>query len=101
MRKSRRSFTKEAKREPYELDLDTPTEDGIEFVVFGDPNRLGSESAFDLSIMNPGEIFELLLSPEHYKAWWAEWRTVPIEETNALLDDIMTHYGAHPGKLRR
>jgi hypothetical protein len=101
MRKSRRDYKNETTRDPYELNLDNPTEDGRTFVTFRNPNKLESESAFDLDLMRPAAVFELLLSEEEYKAWWAEWRTAPIEETNALLEDVQIHYGATPGKRGR
>lgn len=96
-RKSRRDFTRETKRPPYELDLD----DG-EFVTFMDPNKLPTDSAFDLAREADPEIaLRKLLSEEDFAVWWAEWRKVPIDETNALLDDVLEHYGANRGKPLR
>jgi hypothetical protein len=70
--------------------------------VFKNIHRLPSESAFDLNReTDPEVIFRALLSEEDYAAWWAEWKSVPVEETNALLKDIQEHYGAEPGKPRR
>jgi hypothetical protein len=99
--KSRRDYRKESTREPFQLQLDNPPEGGPEYVTFLDPKRLESQSAFDLDLMRPMEIFQTLLTPEEFELWWEEWRTAPVEETNALLDDVQKHYGAEPGKRRR
>jgi hypothetical protein len=101
MRKTRRDFKKEAVREPFELDLENPPEGGPEFITFRDPNKLETDDAFLLDLMRPAEVFQLLLSDEDYKLWWEEWRAAPIEETNALLEDVQKHYGADPGKRGR
>lgn len=101
MRKSRRDFRKETTREPFQLDLENPPEGGPEFVTFLDPNKLETDSAFDLDLMRPAEVFQHLLSPSEFDLWWEEWRTAPVEETNALLEDVQKHYGADRGKLRR
>jgi hypothetical protein len=102
MRKSRRDFHKEVIREPYELELENSADEGPAFVTFLDPNSLESESAFALNAMtDPETIFRLLLSEKDYDAWWAEWRGVPVRETNALLEDVQKYYGADPGKPRR
>lgn len=101
MRRTRRDYKKEVTREPFELELENPVEGGPEFVTFRDPNKLDSESAFDMDLMRPKEVVELLLSKEDHQAWWREWRSAPIEETNDLLKEVHKHYGADPGKLPR
>lgn len=102
MRKSRRDYKKEASREVFELDLDDPVEGGPTFVTFKDPNRLESESAFDIARMNDAELsIRSLLSEDDYPPFWAEWRKAPIEELNALLEDVQQHYGSDPKKLPR
>lgn len=102
MRKSRRDFHQEVIREPYELDLENPPDGHHGYVTFIDPNSLESESAFVLNSMtDPEAIFRMLMSEKDYDAWWAEWKTVQVRETNALLEDVQRHYGVNPGKQRR
>lgn len=101
MRKSRRDLKQEAVREPYEFVLESPPADHPGFVTFKDPNALETESAFDLDLMRPSEVFELLLSKEDHEIWWNEFRSAPVRETRGLLEDIQRHYGADPGKPRR
>lgn len=102
MRKSRRNYKNESRREPFELDLDAPAEGGPTYVTFLDPNRLPTKTAFELARSeDPEESLRLLLSPADYDAWWAEWASAPVDETNALLEDVMAHYGADRGKLAR
>lgn len=87
------SFRKEATRTPYELEL----EDGTT-VVFGDPNRLTTKSAFELAKEeDPEKILRLLLGKD-FDALWAEFSERPVDETNALIEDAMEFYGASPGK---
>jgi hypothetical protein len=101
MRKSRRDFKKESTRPVYELDLENPPEGGPEFVTFKDPNRLETDSAFEMAReTDPEVVLRKLLSEQDYVLWWAEWRKAPINETNELLEDIQEHYGAAPGKRR-
>lgn len=100
-RKSRRDYVKEATAAPFELELSEPFGDKT-YVVFKNPNRLETESAFDLARETDAELqLRALLSDEDYSAWWAEWRTAPVDETNALLEDVLDHYGANRGKPRR
>lgn len=102
MRKSRRDYKKEATREPFQLALDDPIEGGPEFVTFIDPGQIGTQSSFDLARTNDAELMlRNMLSEEDFAAWWAEWRDAPIDETTALLEDVMQHYGADPKKLPR
>lgn len=102
MRRSSRNYKIETTREPFELDLDDPIEGGPTFVTFLDPNKLKSESAFDIARLNDAELsIRSLLSEEEYPAFWAEWREKPIEELNALLEDVQKHYGSDPKKLPR
>jgi hypothetical protein len=42
-----------------------------------------------------------LLSEEDFDLWWEEWKTAPIDEFNALFDDVTDHYGVSAGKPRR
>jgi len=101
-RKSRRDYVREAKVPPFQLDLDNPVEGGATYVTFKNPNRLETESAFDLARETDPEMqFRALLSDEDYAAFWAEWRSAPVDETNALLEDVLEHYGASRGKLSR
>jgi hypothetical protein len=102
MRRSRRDYKKEATRDPFQLTLEEPVEGGPEFVTFIDPNKIPTESSFDMARSNDAELMlRKMLSDEDFAAWWAEWRTAPIEETTALLEDVMDHYGADPKKLPR
>lgn len=102
MRKTSRDFVKEAAHEPYELDLDNPPEGHPGFVTFKNPVKIETGSAFDIARSQDSEqIAQALLSPEDYKAWWAEWECKPIDETMALLEDAQKHYGADPGKSGR
>ncbi len=99
MRKSRRDYAKEARREPFQLDLEGSTEENPRFVTFRDPNTVDTETSFDLVEQpNPLKVLQALLSPEDWDLWWAEWKTAEIQETRALTDDVMAHYGAEPGK---
>lgn len=101
-RKSRRSYRTEATREPFELDLDNAPDGHRGFVVFTDPHKISTESSYELAkSASPELTFRLLLSDEDYDAWWAEWRSADVEETNKLLEDVQRHYGANPGKLPR
>lgn len=102
MRRSSRNYKIETTREPFEYELDDPIDGGPAFVTFLDPNKLESESAFDIARMNDAEMsIRSLLSEEEYPAFWAEWRKKPIEELNALLEDVQKHYGSDPKKLPR
>lgn len=99
MRKSRRNYVIEARRSPFELELDHPKSDGKSYVTFRDPNKLATKDAFALSSTeDPVKVLKLLLSEEDYDAFWAEWADAPVDETGALLDDVMEHYGADKGK---
>lgn len=101
-RKSRRDYAREAKVPPFELELESSVDGDTAFVTFKNPNRLESESAFELNRETDPEMqIRALLSEDDYAAWWAEWRTAPVEETNALLEDVLEHYGASRGKPRR
>jgi hypothetical protein len=101
-RKSRRDFVNESRKSPYELALERPPNGRPNFVTFLDPNKLETGSAFDLSReTDPEIVIRKLLSEEDFAAWWDEWKTVPVDETNALLDDVMEHYGADRKKLPR
>jgi len=102
MRRSSRHYKNEASREPFELDLEAPIEGGPTFVTFLDPNKLPSESAFDIARMGDAEnSLRSLLSEDEYPPFWAEWRKRPIEELNDLLEDVQKHYGSDPKKLPR
>jgi len=102
MRKSRRNYHREITREPFELDLDNPVEGGPACVTFRDPNKLETESAFGLArTVDPEDQLRILLSEADFAAFWAEWRTAPVDETNALLEDVLKHYGVDRGKLAR
>jgi len=102
MRKTRRNYHKEATRELFELDLDNPIEGGPQFVTFRDPNKLETGTAFSLArTADPEDQLRILLSDEDFAAFWAEWRTEPVDETNALLEDVLKHYGVDRGKLPR
>lgn len=98
MRKSRRSFKTESRRSAYELELDNPV-NGKDYVTFTDPNRLPTKTAFELArTEDPEKVIRLLLGEDDFKAFWAEWGDAPVDETNALIEDVMSHYGADQGK---
>jgi len=103
MRKNRRDFKQEVIRAPYELELDIPPVDGKPIAVtFRDPSTLTTRSAFQLArTTDPEEQIRLLLSAEDFAAFWSEWADAPIGETNALLEDVLEHYGTNRGKLGR
>jgi hypothetical protein len=106
MRRTSRSFRKEATRDPFELELEPPEvagpDDETPFVTFRDPGKLPAESAFDMARMNDPEVMlRKLLSEDDFATFWAEWRTRPVDELNDLIDDVMEHYGAERGKPRR
>jgi hypothetical protein len=102
VRKSRRDFAKESGKKPYELALDNPVEGQPDFITFKNPNRLDTESAFELNRETDAEMqLRALLSEDDWAAFWAEWRTAPVEETNDLLDEVLAHYGVNRGKLPR
>lgn len=103
-RKSRRDFKREAVRDPYELDLENSNGNG-EYVTFKDPNRLSTEDAFELNREDdPQKILQLLLGKD-FDPFWDEWRSAPVDECNALIDDVLEHYGigdrGKPRKLPR
>lgn len=88
-----KDFRREATRVPYELELDNGTE-----VIFQDPNRLTTRSAFELSREeDPEKVLRILLGKD-FDAFWTEWAEFPVDQTNALIEDVMSHYGASPGK---
>jgi len=94
-RKTRRDFVRDNAARPYELELENPVDGGPAYVTFKNPHRLESQTAFELNRETDPELqIRALLSEEDFAAWWAEWRTAPVEETNALLEDITDHYGA-------
>lgn len=105
MRKSRRNYAQESRRTPFELTLDSvEVEPGAEaaFVTFKDPNKLETADAFALArSSDPEQQIRLLLSVEDFDRFWSEWATAPIDETNALLEDVLDHYGANRGKPGR
>ncbi len=101
MRKSRRGYETQYTGEPFELDLESPPEGHAGFVTFLNPHRLDTATAAELNAKNTREQLETFLSPEDFEAFWSEWSSVPIEETNNLIEDAMKHYGATPGKRRR
>lgn len=102
MRRSSRNYRIESTREPFELELDDPVDGGPEFVTFLDPNKLPSDSAFDMARQNDAEVMlRKLLSDEDFPPFWAEWGKKPIDEMNALIDDVLKYYGADPKKLPR
>lgn len=99
MRKSRRNYKQEVTKPPFELDLDEPVGEKT-FVTFSDPNKMDTESAFTLArTPDPFVLARALLSDEDYQLWWAEWSGTPVDETNALIEDVFKHYGADLGKL--
>jgi hypothetical protein len=102
MRKNRRDFKREASRSPFELSLENPIEGRPDYVTFKDPNKLDTRDAYDLQRTADGEEqLRLLLSEDDFAAFWDEWSTAPIDETNALLEEVFEHYGVSPGKRRR
>jgi hypothetical protein len=102
MRKSRRNFKKETTRSPYELEIEDAPEGHPGFITFKDPKALETKSAFDLARTgDPEEQIRLLLSEEDFDVWWAEWGTARIDETNALVEDVLDYYGANAGKRSR
>lgn len=101
-RKSRRDFAKESGKKPYELDLDSPPDGHAGYVTFLNPNRLATETANELNRETDLELqLRALLSEDDFDLFWAEWRSVPVDETGALIEEIMDHYGANRGKLPR
>jgi hypothetical protein len=102
MRRSSRDYKKESTRDPFELDLDDPIDGGPTFVTFYDPNKVETESSFDMARANDAEVMlRKLLSEDDFAAFWSEWRKKPIDETTALIEDVMKHYGADPKRLPR
>lgn len=88
-------YKREARKEPFQVELDNG-----EVVTFKNPNRLPTHSAFDLATTtDPHEVCQILLGDD-FEPFWAEWRDRPMDETDALIDDVMDHYGAGRGKQR-
>lgn len=83
-------FRKEATRAKFEVEL----EDGT-VVTFRDVNKLPTASAFDIATMPPKDIFKTLLGDD-FDPFWAEFGDRPQDETMAVLEAAMTHYGANP-----
>jgi len=83
----------EGTRETFQLELKSG-----DIITFGDPNKISTEKADDLARAGASKIFKMLLSDEEYAKFWEEFRSTPQEETGALLNDVMEHYGASPGK---
>lgn len=117
VRRKSNSYRSEATKDLFELELtpvlgDNPDE-GVTplptVVVFRSPQDLESETAFDMATMeDPREALQLLLAdpedPDDMSAWeafWAEWAHKPMRDTNELLNDVMQHYSATPGKPYR
>lgn len=101
MRKSRRDYKQETAKRPFELDLEEPVGEKT-FVTFKDPNTIPTRSAFSLArVADPEVLARALLSEEDFDLWWAEWSDAPANATNALLEDVLEHYGADPGKPAR
>lgn len=99
--KSRRDFVRENQKEPYKLKLENPPEGHVGYVVFQNANRLSTGTSFALAgESDPEVILRTMLSEEDYDLWFEEWREVPIEETNGLLEDVQDYYGANRGKRR-
>jgi hypothetical protein len=102
-------YRSEAIAEPFEIELDARHEDGTAIVVvFADPNTLECETAFDLAMEeNPRKSLQTMLrtqhegDPDYWPDFWAEWRSRRMGDLNALLGDVMAHYGADRGKLER
>ena len=94
-RRKSSDYAKEVTGEAFELELEAKDEDGNpQVVVFADPNKLPTGTAFDLAEdEDPKSILQKLLGP-FFKEFWAEWQFRPIDETNALIEDAMDHYGA-------
>lgn len=109
VRRKSSSYKYEATREPFELELDARDDDGQpRVVVFTDPNSLETEGAFDLAMQeNPKRSLQTMLDNAdgsdsgQWALFWPEWRTKPVGALNELLSDVMEHYGADQGKLRR
>lgn len=99
MRKAKRDFIKELTAEPYEVELENPPAGGPTYVTFKSPEKMATGAAFDIArSQDAEEIAKALLSEGDYELWWAEWKTMPVDETMALLQDVQQHYGADPGK---
>jgi hypothetical protein len=99
--KTRRDYKRETTRPPFQLELDNPVGEKT-FVTFKDPNKIDTHSAFSLSrTPDPDVLARALLSDEDFHLWWAEWADAPVDETNALLEDVQEYYGANPGKPAR
>lgn len=93
MPRKSRDFRREATRVPYELELD----DG-NVVTFQDPNRLTTRSAFELTREeDPEKVLGILLGKD-FDGFWREWGEYPVDQTNALIEDVMSYYGADQGK---
>jgi len=100
MRRTRKDFVSQARRTPFELELENPPEGHPGFVTFKDPNKLGTEEAIELQYGDLQDQMRILLG-EDFDVFWSEWSTVPVEETNKLSQEVLDHYGAAPGKRRR
>lgn len=87
-------FRREATKIPYDMEL----EDG-RVVVFQDPNRLTTRSAFELAKEQDPEVVLKKLLGSHFDAFWSEFGDRPQDETNAVIEDVMTYYGANPKSL--
>jgi hypothetical protein len=101
-RKTRRNYEKEAKADPFELELDNAHDGHPGYITFLNPNRLPAETANELNREIDLELqLRKLLSEDDFPPFWDEWRKVPVDELRALIDDVMDHYGANRGKLPR
>lgn len=98
MRKSRRDYKQEVATDPFELVLDEAPEGHRGFVVFSPPDGWATEDALNAEQLSPVDRLRAMLSEEDWEPFWAEQRRAPIAETNALLADVMKHYGVDSGK---
>jgi hypothetical protein len=88
-------YRRESKRELFQIELDNGT-----LVTFADPNRLDTEAAYRLAdSASPKANLQALLGDE-FDVFWNEYRHHPVEECEAVVEDVLEHYGADVGKLR-
>jgi len=100
--KTRRDYHRESTRPDFQLKLDNPPKGHPGYVVFKDPGKIRTESAFSIARNpDPEDVARALLSDEDFALWWGEWRDAPADETNSLLEDVQAHYGADRGKASR
>jgi hypothetical protein len=93
-RRSVSEFRKESTREPFKVELSNGS-----VVTFRDPSKIPFMSSLELSQETDAlQRLRFLLSPEDYKLFEEELKTLPVDEASDLIVAAMEHYGSDADK---